>query len=243
MPPRQLESRSAGRDFQHLLVAMRAHATPSRFWRGWVREPRQTLLRGAVLWLPGDGELRWLARTRRPSCQPARTIRDGWQKGQPVGELYPHFARADCYAHPIARPWLLSPSMDEPANPSIYRRDPTPPSCLSAVLVVCRATVDLFASLPPRPPPLLTTAVPTPHASSVLTTTFSCLPIPACCAALPTLFAPRLRRPARIQSTGPCYSHLALPNLASTPPQKTSGTTHRSPGIFATSHALPCALS
>lgn len=43
------------------------------------------------------------------------------KKGQPVGKVYPHFARADCYAQPIvqsatsssnSRPWLLSPSIN-----------------------------------------------------------------------------------------------------------------------------------
>jgi hypothetical protein len=49
------------------------------------------------------------------------------KKGQPVGELYPHFARADCYAQPIvqsasssssSRPWLLIP-IDQRAQPAV----------------------------------------------------------------------------------------------------------------------------
>ena len=150
-------------------------------------------------------------------------------KGQPMGELYPHFALAHCYAHPIAlesagsRPWLLSPSIN-PSNPSIYRVPRNSSSCsaretkgpystlLSARLFARRPSTSSCTSSSSFPSQLLAAIPPKPHASSVLTTTFSRLSLPACCAALPKLFLPRLRRPARIHHpTGLRYGHSRSP--------------------------------
>jgi len=124
-------------------------AKESERWRGldassWLRGSVGTPSRSAAaVWWPRQSLLPGKAYHACISIMSASTssgsqqsIRERWQKkakrcrakkGQPVGELYPHFARADCCAQPIvqsasssssSRPWLLIP-IDQRAQPPV----------------------------------------------------------------------------------------------------------------------------